>query len=152
MNAGKFEDPGNAQSLHARAAFEASLAHLDADTRRRLRNARGYALQPGSQRLRPAWLLPAGAAFATALALIVFWPHASIPTPARTKPADGAATAAVTGEARDSHRVTADAAVDSVLADSLIGDGGDGADPELLGNLDFYDWLAKQPPMAPKGG
>ena len=133
----------------ARAAFDASLTHIDADTRRRLRDARGDALQPASKRLRPAWALPIGAAFATTLALVLFWPHASPPASA---PIHATGAVAVAPQTPSSRAVAEAASVDSALVDSLPGESSDGADPELLGNLDFYGWLAKQPALARQGG
>jgi hypothetical protein len=140
------------QALCARAVFDASVMHIDADTRRRLRDSRGYALRPASQRHRPAWALPIGAAFATALALVVFWPHASPPTSAPIHATDGAAIVAIAPQTHGNPGMTDDTSVDNALADSLPGGGSDGADPELLGNLDFYGWLAKQPVLAHSGG
>lgn len=143
-----------AQILRARTAFDASVVHIDADTQRRLRDARAYALRPRSAaHFRPAWALPIGAAFATAFALLAFWPHASPPAPALPHQSAHAAMAAVAPQTGESSRATPDSSVDSALADSLIGGGGsDGADPELLGNLDFYGWLAKQPALTRSGG
>ncbi len=142
-----------AQTLRARTAFDASVAHIDADTRRRLRDARAYALRPRpAAHFRPAWALPIGAAFATAFALLAFWPHASPTAPAPLNQSAHTAMATVAPPTRDSSRATLDSGVDSALADSLIGGGSDGADPELLGNLDFYGWLAKQPALTRSGG
>jgi hypothetical protein len=157
MNAGGFEktlieQTQMEQALRARAAFDASVTHIDADTRRRLRDARGYALRPASKRQRPAWALPIGAAFATAFALVVLWPHASPPTPAPIRATVGAAIVAVAPQTHAGASVKEDVSVDNALADSLPGEGSDGADPELLGNLDFYGWLAKQPVLDHSGG
>ena len=140
------------QALHARAVFDASLEHIDADIRRRLRDARGYVLQSAAKRQRPAWALPLGAALATALALVVFWPHVSPPTPAPIKATGDVAIVAAAPQTHGNSSVTENIGVDNALADSLTGDGSEGADPELLGNLDFYDWLAKQPALARSGG
>ena len=152
MNAGEFEKTNVEQALRARAAFDASVTHIDADTRRRLREARGYALQPATNRRRPAWALPIGAAFATALALVMFWPHASPPTSVPSQATGGTAIVAVAPQTQGNSGVAEDVSVDNALADSLPGGGTDGADPELLGNLDFYGWLAKQPVLAHSGG
>lgn len=154
MNADEFEKPQFEQAAHARALFDASVAHIDADTRHRLRDARGHALQPQSAAwLRRAWALPVGAALATVLALVVFWPHASAPGPAQVSGAtDGAAIVAVAPQTHANDGSVEDTSVDNAIADSLIGNGTDGADPELLGNLDFYGWLAKQPALARNGG
>ena len=140
------------QALRARAAFDASVAHIDADIRRRLHDARSHALRPAAKRQRPVWALPLGAVFATALVLVMFWPHAPPLTPAPIHATAGAAIVAVAPQTHGSSGVTEDASVDSALADSLPGGGSDGADPELLGNLDFYTWLAKQPALARSGG
>jgi len=145
------------QTLRARAAFDASVGHIDADTRRRLRDARVDALQPVSKRQRPGWALPLGAAFATALALVVFWPHASIKLPATADATHGPLIAAVSANviADPTHdsALSEDASLDNaLLADNLIGDSNDAADPELLGNLDFYGWLAQQPALIRSGG
>lgn len=152
MNAGEFEENNIEQALRARAVFDASVTHIDSDTRRRLREARGYALQSASNRRRAAWALPIGAAFATALALVVFWPHASKPTSVPIQATGGTAIVAAAPQFHADSRTTEDASVDSALADSLPGDSSDGADPELLGNLDFYGWLAKQPVLTRSGG
>ena len=159
MNADEFEktrieQKDIEQALRARAVFDASVTHIDADIRRRLRDARGYALQPATRRQRPSWALPIGAAFATALALVVFWPHASPPTSIPIHATGGTAIVALAPQTQASSGVTENASVDNALADSLPGDGSgsDGADPELLGNLDFYGWLAKQPVLAHSGG
>ena len=146
------EQTNAAAQARVRAVFDASLAHIDADTRRRLRDARGDALQASSKQRSPAWALPLGAAFATALALVAFWPHASPPTPAPIHATAGAAIVAITPQSHGNSGITEDANVDNALADSLPGDGSEGADPELLGNLDFYNWLAKQPVLARSGG
>lgn len=139
-------------ALQARAVFDSSVAHLDADTRRRLRDVRDYALKPLAQRQRPAWMLPVGATFATALALVVLWPHAS-PTPSTPTHVTAANSTVATMPGTHVNAVVAeDTSVDNALADSLPGDGSDGADPELLGNLDFYGWLAKQPVLVHSGG
>jgi hypothetical protein len=152
MNANEFEKMNTEQTLRTRAAFDASVTHIDADTRRRLRDARDYALRPASKRKRPAWALPIGAAFATALALVVFWPHASQPISVPSRAAGDTAVVAVAPKTQGNSGVTEDASVDNALADSLPGGGTDGADPELLGNLDFYGWLAKQPVLTRSGG
>lgn len=151
MNANEFEKISTNQELKARAAFDASVRHVDTDTRRRLRDARAHALQPVSSRQRPSWALPLGVAFASALALVVFWPHASINAPATANATHGVATVAAADQSPDNANVGEDSSVDSALAESLIGDSGDGADPELLGNLDFYGWLAKQPALGSGG-
>ena len=146
------EQTDAAEQARTRAVFDASLAHIDADTRRRLRDARGDALQASSKPRPAAWALPLGAAFATALALVAFWPHASPPISAPIHATAGAAIVAVTPQPHGNFGITEDANVDNALADSLPGDGSEGADPELLGNLDFYGWLAKQPVLARSGG
>lgn len=145
--------PNNTQhATRARAVFETSVAHIDADTRRRLRDARDHALRTAAKQQRPAWALPLGAALTAAVALVLFWPHAPVKTPAIVNPRTATAIATAENPARRSVVAFEDSSVDSTLADGLIGDGSDGADPELLGNLDFYDWLARQPALARQGG
>ena len=146
------EQTNAAKQARVRAVFDASLTHIDADTRRRLRDARGYALQASSKQHSPTWALPLGAAFATALALVAFWPHASPPITAPIHTTAGGAIVAITPQTHANSGITEDANLDNALADSLPGDGSEGADPELLGNLDFYNWLAKQPVLARSGG
>ncbi len=126
-------------TLRARASFDASLEHIDPATRQRLRAIRmdALALRQGQRFAR--WMWPAGLAAAGMLALAVFMPrlpqvplaHGVAPTVVATaSPAAAQASAAPRANA-------APAAADSLSLEA--------ADPDMLTDLDFYAWLARQP-------
>lgn len=132
MNADDIE-----RTLRARAAFDASVDHVDADTRRRLRDMRQHALRPAVSRPHARWLIPGGAALATALVVAVVVPRlqhgsgAQDPAPIAHAPRAIAATAVDPAAPVAGYASTLDPMED--------------ADPDMLSDLDFYGWLAKQP-------
>ena len=134
-------------ALRARAAFNDSVECIDTDTRRRLRELRLRAQRTQKNHTSARWAWPAGAALTAALALVVFlprMPHA----PAATMPA--ATVVAVTQRAATqaaSHHADIAAVAAAVPSDSL-----EAVDPDLLSDLDFYGWLAKQPANTSPGG
>ncbi|MBS0213874.1 MAG: hypothetical protein JSR26_11970 [Proteobacteria bacterium] len=138
-------------TLRARASFEASVEHLDRDTRQRLRAIRGRALDGGA---RPAawlrWAWSGGVVATAALALAVFLPHLPhAPVQPAGTPAHGDTAAIVLASASSPAASTAiDAAVKPVLATSTTHASEAGtietADPDMLSDLDFYDWLSRQ--------
>jgi hypothetical protein len=146
MNANDIE-----MALRARAAFNDSVDAIDADTRRRLRDLRLHAQRVAPRRTNARWIWPAGAALTAALALAVFMPRLpQAPTAAIPATAVVVATAqhSPIASARDETPAVAQTAIpDSVDAPSL-----ETADPDMLSNLDFYGWLAKQPSTGNTGG
>ncbi|MBS0195062.1 MAG: hypothetical protein JSR34_12570 [Proteobacteria bacterium] len=138
-------------TLRARASFEASVEHLDRDTRQRLRAIRVRTLDSGA---RPSiwarWAWPAGAAATAALALAVFMPH--LPhapvQPVGTTTRSDAAAVVLAAAASPTASTAMDAAIKPVLATSVTHASEAGtietADPDMLSDLDFYDWLSRQ--------
>lgn len=157
-------------TLRARAAFNASLAHLDDDTRHRLRAARLRALEPKASAHGHRWLWPAGAALAAALAVVVVLPRmtpapimpqalasTAADTAAATAPAITAATVVAATPTASTPRIVAATPVEPALAtndahESLDASTVDTADPDMLDQLDFYGWLAQQPGSGHGGG
>jgi hypothetical protein len=138
MNANDIET-----TLRARAAFNASVDSIDADTRRRLRESRLQA-QHGAQR-RARWVWPTGAALTAALVLVVLLPRtphvpvATVPTTMTTiaQPAVATTTTRTRGDIASIADITAP---DPVNVDAI-----EAADPDMLSDIEFYGWLAKQP-------
>lgn len=131
-------------TLRARAAFDESIERIDADTRRRLRESRLQALKGKPQRAR--WMWSAGAALAAALALVVFLPRMSRAPAARVPDTTAVVARPATTPvvARPAQAATANeiAAADPIEV----------VDPDMLSDLDFYGWLAKQPGTDADGG
>jgi hypothetical protein len=128
-------------ALRARAAFNDSVERIDADTRSRLRALRVRAQTGEASRSPARWVWPTGAALTAALALAVFLPrlpHAAAPV---AQPATAAAVA-IPPAAADS---VAQQGTPANIGDSAVPDAMESTDPELLRDLDFYGWLAKQP-------
>ena len=142
MNADDIE-----RTLRARAAFNESVDHVDADTRQRLRAIRLHALEARPRAgSAPRWTWPAGA-LAAALALALFVPRlTTAPGSAPASPAASASPASAAGTASSNRSATATAAEPSE-APSL-----ETTDPEMLADLEFYGWLAKQPGTSAPGG
>jgi hypothetical protein len=139
-------------ALRARAAFSDSVERIDADTRRRLRDIRLHAQRSEPRHRSARWLWPAGAAVTAALALAVFLPHLPhAPTavlPSATAVVATAQHTAAASTAHDSNAALAQTATpDPAELPSL-----ETADPDMLSNLDFYGWLAKQPGAGNSGG
>ncbi|HTA65780.1 MAG TPA: hypothetical protein VK753_09755 [Xanthomonadaceae bacterium] len=137
-------------ALRARAAFNDSTDRLDPDTRRRLRDLRLRALQGKGPHARARWMWPAGVATASALALAVFIPHLpQLPTTTIHAPAAGVvpSQAVQTTAAHAVNNPVAAAVPDAPEATTL-----ETADPDMLSDLDFYGWLAKQPGNGNTGG
>jgi hypothetical protein len=135
-------------ALRARAAFNDSVERIDADTRSRLRELRLRAQHDERRHVPARWIWPTGAALTAALALAVFlprMPHAPITTAQPTttvavipRPA-ATLTVAQRSDPTEITNITAPDALET-------------ADPELLSDLDFYGWLAKQPNHSASGG
>lgn len=134
-------------AMRARAVFNDSVECIDADTRNRLRELRVRA-QQGKPHHSPArWMWPTGAVLTAALALAVFLPrlpHTQVTAalPVTTAIAVRPAAALTAIHRGGSATVTEIAAPDPLEA----------TDPELLSDLDFYGWLAKQPGHSASGG
>jgi len=141
MNANDIET-----ALRARAAFNDSVERLDADTRRRLRELRLQALQGKPRHAFPRWMWPAGAALVAVLAVVVLLPRVSH-APAVAVQARSAVVA---------HSVPANATVRSAQSaatnEIAASDPIETVDPDMLSDLDFYGWLAKQPDADATGG
>lgn len=135
-------------ALRACAAFNDSVERIDADTRGRLRSLRMRA-QSGEPRHAPArWAWPTGAALTAALALAVFLPRMPHAPMAATKPAATIAIAAQPAASQTVALHTDSATVGNLATPDAL----ETADPELLSDLDFYGWLAKQPNHSASGG
>lgn len=139
-------------ALRARAAFNDSADRLDAGTRQRLRELRLRALDGDARRNRVRWMWPAaGMAAAAVLALVVFVPR--LPqAPTTANPASSAALVAP-------QRITTAIAVPTnasqsvaTASDSSETAALETADPDMLSDLEFYGWLAKQPGDGNTGG
>jgi len=131
-------------ALRARAAFNDSVERIDADTRRRLRELRLRA-QRGELR-RTRWMWPAGAALAAVLAVIVFlprMPHA----PSAKVPATTAVVAQPVAT-----MTTMRPAQTAIASETAASDPIEVVDPDMLSDLEFYGWLAKQPDADATGG
>lgn len=143
MNANDIEN-----ALRARAAFNDSVEHIDADTRRRLRELRLHALSGKAPRARASWLWPVGAAaLAASLAAIVLLPpmqHA----PSSAIPVTTAVVAARPTPAMSTTHPAQTATINEIVASDPI----ETVDPDMLSDLDFYGWLAKQPSTDASGG
>jgi hypothetical protein len=133
-------------ALRARAAFNDSVACIDADTRRRLRELRQRAQHDAPHCTNTRWAWPVGAALAAALALVTFMPH----MPHAPVSAMPAATVTVAQSAAT--RVTVNQGNSGAVAEVAATDALEAADPEMLSDLDFYGWLAKQPGTRASGG
>jgi hypothetical protein len=132
-------------ALRARAAFNDSVDCIDADTRRRLRELRLQALgdKPRHARARWAWSLASALAV---LAVIVFWPrmpHA----PATAVPATTAVVAQPVPTRAPVHPTHTPTANEIAASDSI-----EVVDPDMLSDIEFYGWLAKQPDADASGG
>ncbi len=137
-------------ALRARAAFNDSVDSVDADTRRRLRDLRLYALHPNRRPARALWVWPTGVALTAALALAVFLPRIPHAPPAAAAAipmatATGVQPAAIPASATQAFATTATQIASSDPVEAA-------ADPDMLSDLDFYGWLAKQPGSSGKGG
>jgi hypothetical protein len=139
MNANDIET-----TLRARAVFNDSIERIDADTRRRLRELRLQALNGKPQTAR--WIWSAGAVLAAALALVVFLPRMPRAPAARVPE-----TTAVVAK-RATTPVTARPAQTTAANEIAASDPIEVVDPDMLTDLDFYGWLAKQPGTDASGG
>ena len=128
-------------ALRARAVFNDSVDRIDADTRRRLRDLRLHAQHGGQRRTAPLWAWPAGAVLTVALAVVAFMPRMAHDQAATAYiPQPSAAAAVVRGN-------------DMVAKAPAPGqDALEAVDPDMLSDLDFYGWLAKQPSNDASGG
>lgn len=140
MNADDIE-----KTLRARATFDASVDRLDRDTRLRLRAARLKALETGARPARTGWMWGAGMATAAALALAVFMPL--LPrTPAPVASTSGPIVVASRPAASSPLEAAASPALSANAQDAAVDAGElDAADPDMLSDLEFYGWLARQP-------
>ena len=75
MNGHELERRDESLERHAREAFDASVARLDAATRARLRDARRAAIDELESRRRPAWQgwAPVAVAASAALLAVLLW-------------------------------------------------------------------------------
>jgi hypothetical protein len=144
-------------ALRARATFNDSVDRIDADTRRRLRDLRLHAQQGDPRHSGIRWIWPAGAAVTAALALAVFLPplpHA----PTNAAPAASVAIAAphavsAGSAAHENPSAIAGIATPGVTdASSTDAPTLETTDPDMLSDLDFYGWLARQPNASNSGG
>ena len=131
-------------ALRARAAFNDSVDRIDADTRRLLRESRLRAQRGEHRRTIPIWAWPAGAALTAALAVAAFLPRIS------HAPAAAIVTAAVARPGAASAIVHGNDAI--AKAQASMQDSPETVDPDMLSDLDFYGWLAKQPSIGASGG
>jgi len=139
MNANDIET-----TLRARAAFNESIERIDGDTRRRLRESRVQALRAKPQRAR--WMWPAGAALAAAIALVLCMPDMSLAPPKRVPDR----TVEVARHAMTP--VVAHPGQTTTASEVAVSEPIEVVDPDLLSDLDFYGWLAKQPGTDASGG
>ncbi|MEO7478819.1 MAG: hypothetical protein ABIT64_06280 [Lysobacteraceae bacterium] len=132
-------------ALRARAAFNDSVDRIDADTRRRLRDLRLRAQHGKQRRTTPLWAWPAGAALAASLTLVAFMPRLLH---------DQATAAIATVHVAQSNTGPAVVRVDDAIvkAQASRQDPLEVVDPDMLSDLDFYGWLAKQPSVEASGG
>ena len=137
-------------ALRARAAFNESVEHIDADTRNRLRGLRLRAQQGEPRPATARWVWPTGAALTAALALAVFLPRmAHAPAVTVGQPATPGVAIAVPPAPAGS---VAQRGGSTHVSDSVAPDAMESTDPELLRDLDFYGWLAKQSGDNASGG
>jgi hypothetical protein len=137
-------------ALRSRAVFNDSVDRIDAGTRQRLREARLHAQRGEARTAGARWMWPAGAALTAALALAVFLPRPTqAPRPVVSPPSVAVSPrhAAPASRAPDQTAVAQAAASDFSEPPSL-----ETTDPDMLSDLDFYGWLAKQPDTANTGG
>ena len=145
MNANDIE-----MALRARAAFNDSVDFVDADTRRRLRDLRLHALHPDRRPARARWVWQTGAALTATLALAVFLPRIPHAPPAA---AATISTITVTSVQPAAIPASANQAVATTATEIASSDPVEAAaDPDMLSDLDFYGWLAKQPDSSGRGG
>ncbi len=134
-------------ALRARAAFNDSVECIDADTRRRLRELRLRAQHDQPHRTNARWAWPVGAALTAALALATFMPRMP-----RTPATAISATTVVVTQSAATHVVVDQGNVTAATDEVATSDSLDAADPEMLSELDFYGWLARQPSTRAAGG
>ncbi len=135
--------PNDAMSVHTRAVFNASVARLDSDSARRLRDMRLHAVQQRSaSSTTRRWMIPVASAAAIGVAVLLVWPRA-VQSP-------GAPHHVAVAVNTTSPALAASNPPDIDLNDALLSE--NAPDPELLGNLAFYDWLETQPAMQASGG
>ncbi|HEV2607448.1 MAG TPA: hypothetical protein VGT79_05650 [Xanthomonadaceae bacterium] len=147
MNANDIET-----ALRARAAFNDSVECIDANTRRRLRELRLQALNGKPRHAHARWMWPAGAALTAALALAVFLPR--LPQAPNTTTHAAPTTIAMhhTASPASAAREIPNSVVETATSDSAETPSLETTDPDMLSNLDFYGWLAKQPNTGNTGG
>lgn len=142
-------------TLRARAAFDASTERIDPATRQRLRAIRAEALASRTSPRAGRWMWPASLATAGVLALVVFAPQGPRPMLTRaTAPAHPATAhvAPATAPALATTAIAPDASESNAAAASGDALTLETADPDLLSDLEFYDWLATQPGHASGAG
>ena len=135
-------------ALRARAAFNESVERIDTDTRHRLRNLRLRAQQGEPRHAAARWAWSAGAALTAALALAVFLPRLPVAPTTATPPTPTVAIAVTPAPAGSIAQQSDPANVGETAAPDAM----ESTDPELLRDLDFYGWLAKQPGHNASGG
>ncbi len=133
-------------ALRARAVFNGSVDRIDIDTLRRLRDLRLHAQQVEPRRSSARWVWPAAAGLTAALALVAFLPHMPR-APAVATPAPTVSIVPPVAPPTMVARTSAATVADVVAADAV-----EAVDPDMLSELDFYGWLAKQPGNSATGG
>ncbi len=133
-------------ALRARATFNDSVECIDADTRHRLRALRLRAQAGEPPRTGMRWILPAGALLFAACGLLVLVPRMSH-APVASAPTARVAAAQPVAPATTVQRNPGIADARTTKPDSL-----DAVDPDMLSDLEFYGWLAKQPALDASGG
>jgi hypothetical protein len=139
-------------ALRSRAAFNESVEHLDADTRRRLREARLRAQQGETRRTGSRWIWPTGAALTAALALAVFLPPRLAHAPTATTSAPAVVVAPLRASPAVPTNSDTETAAQTGAPDMAEASSPETADPDMLNDLDFYGWLAKQQDNGKTGG
>ncbi len=134
-------------ALRARAAFNDSVECIDTDTRRRLRELRLRAQHTQKRHSSTRWAWPVGAALTAAFALVVFLPRMPHAPAAKMPAATVVAVVPRTATQAAFHPIGIAAVAAAVPSDSL-----EAVDPDMLSDLDFYGWLAKQPANTSPGG
>ena len=132
-------------ALRARAAFNDSVERIDAATRGRLRELRLRAQHSERRHVPVRWVWPTGAALTAALALAVLLPRMPHAPMTAAQPTMAAAQPAAA-------RTLALGSNPAMVGNAAAPDALEAADPELLSDLDFYGWLAKQPSHSAAGG
>ena len=139
-------------AMRSRATFNDGVDRIDADTRRRLRDVRLRAQQGEARQAATRWMWPAGAALTAALALAVFLPRLPQAPATTTHAAPIASATQHSASLASTAREIPDSVVETATSDSAETPTLETIDPDMLSNLDFYGWLAKQHVTGKAGG